>query len=170
MNEKVKSKARKGLKRASDCRSLGGEFEQISEFLVSPCLFFFPRRRRRGGERGEEEGEERRRERRGERVPKCSHANPRGGRGWWHHLPPYQRLCNLHWQCRHGSRLFKPPLQRKPRVQIQHHESPCKRSVTPSQQHSTHNAARNLKQQQWRTVKGKYSACVTTCQHLCRFT
>ena len=42
MNEKVKSKARKGLKRASDCRSLGGEFEQISEFLVSPCLFFPP--------------------------------------------------------------------------------------------------------------------------------
>ena len=36
------------------------------------------------------------------------------------------------------SRLFKPLLQRKPRVQIQHHESPCKRSVTPSQQHITH--------------------------------
>jgi len=37
-----------------------------------------------------------------------------------------------------GSPQFKAVLQRNPRVQIWHPESPCKRSDTPSQQLSTH--------------------------------
>ena len=58
-----------------------------------------------------------------------------------------------------GSRLFRPLLQRKPRGQTWHPESPCKLSDTPSQQHSTHWV--QLRQQQMeRRVEGR-----TACPH-----
>ena len=56
-----------------------------------------------------------------------------------------------------GSRQCKALLQRKPRVQTWHHESPCKRSDTPSQQHSTHWV--QLRQQQMERKVVRRTAC-----------